>query len=253
MTADSCVANSAHNNNPIKRLHKELKNELRYKVAIRFGIEGDLRFISHHDTMRLFERALSRASLPVKFSEGFNPHPRLSLPLPRSVGVASECDLLVIELSEPLEPNVVRNRLSVQLPRGLTLLEAWVSEGHRTLQVDRVAYALDLPPDAADKTIPSLARLLAAETWSIERHPVGRRGMKLIDLRSYLVDASVQSGTLRWIGCVTRTGSCRPAEVLEALGLDPQVWHHHVRRTAIYLKDERDGQSRANSAGCSDR
>ncbi|GAF87148.1 unnamed protein product, partial [marine sediment metagenome] len=55
-----------------------------------YDVDGDLRFISHHDMLRLFARSLARAALPVRFSEGFNPHPRLSIPLPRPVGVASQ-------------------------------------------------------------------------------------------------------------------------------------------------------------------
>ena len=88
-------------------------------MAIRFVIEGDLRFISHHDTMRLFERALSRAQLPVRFSKGFNPGPRLSLPLPRSVGIASGVELLAVELDDAIEPAVVLGTLSEQMPAGL--------------------------------------------------------------------------------------------------------------------------------------
>src|SRR5690606_16197351 len=104
---------------------KGLKQELRYKVAIRFRVEGDLRFISHHDMMRLFERALARARLPVKHSEGFNPRPRMSLPLPRPVGVATLADRLVVELREPVETTDALARLRRQMPVGLTLAEAF--------------------------------------------------------------------------------------------------------------------------------
>ena len=67
---------------------------IREKWAFEFSVTGDLRFISHRDTVRVFQRALARAALPVAYSEGFNPHPRLSLPLPRAVGVASEAELM---------------------------------------------------------------------------------------------------------------------------------------------------------------
>ena len=70
--------------------------------AFAFSVTGDLRFISHRDTIRVFQRALARASLPVRYSEGFNPHPRLSLPLPRPVGVASEAEIIIVEFDQAM-------------------------------------------------------------------------------------------------------------------------------------------------------
>ena len=67
----------------------------RCRCALEYTIGGDLRFISHRDTLRLFQRAVARAALPVRFTEGFNPHPRMMIPLPRPVGVASQAETLV--------------------------------------------------------------------------------------------------------------------------------------------------------------
>ena len=62
-----------------------------------------MRFLSHAETARVLQRACVRAAVPVRYSEGFNPHPRLSLPLPRPVGVESEDELLVVRLCEDRE------------------------------------------------------------------------------------------------------------------------------------------------------
>ena len=72
-------------------------------LAIRFKVEGTLRFLSHAETVRLLERACVRAGLRLRYSEGFNPHPKLSLPLPRPVGVESDEELLCLWVEqEPL-------------------------------------------------------------------------------------------------------------------------------------------------------
>lgn len=202
-------------------------------MAIRFVIEGDLRFISHHDTMRLFERALSRAQLPVKFSQGFNPRPRLSLPLPRAVGIASAADLLVVDLDEGIEPTDAVERLNSQMPAGLTLVEAWTIADKRPPQPVRVDYELPLPPEHVDAVSEAIHRVMTAATWNIERAGPGRKKAKSIDLRQYLEDASVREGTLRWTVSVTAEGSLRPAELLAAVGLKPEDWHHRVRRTGV--------------------
>ena len=68
-------------------------------------MDGDIRFVSHRDTLRLFARAATRAEVPLRYSGGFNPHPRVTIPVPRPVGVASDVERLVLELTEPLEPD----------------------------------------------------------------------------------------------------------------------------------------------------
>ena len=93
----------------------------RYRVAVEFSIEGDLRFLSHHNTMKMLERCMVRAKLPIRYSQGFNPQPRFSLPLPRPVGVASDAELAWLELREPLTAADTKARPSDTLPAGCRL------------------------------------------------------------------------------------------------------------------------------------
>jgi len=213
------------------------RSELRYKVAIRFAIEGDLRFISHHDTMRLFERALARARLPVVFSEGFNPRPKLTLPLPRPVGMATADDLLVVRLGERLLPEEVVRRLAEQMPEGVRLGDAWELPPGASVQPDQVRYEVAVPDECAAAVTEAAKRLMASAHWPIHRsgRPCGKRRSdeKIIDLRAFLSDVSVENGTLAWTVRVTPDGSARPAEVLEAVGLDPDRWRHRVRRVRV--------------------
>ena len=203
---------------------------MRYRVAIRFEIDGDLRFISHRDTMRLFERALARAGLPVRFTGRFNPRPRISLPLPRSVGVASSSELLVVELCESAEPADVLARLADQMPEGLRVRQADRVDPGLAVQPDQVSCQVDLPADQVPAVAAAVEHLRGAEHWPIERH--GRQD-KVIDLLAYVVSASVEAGALKWTARVTADGSARPAEVLAAVGLAPDAWQHRVKRTGV--------------------
>jgi radical SAM-linked protein len=207
-------------------------------VAIRFRVEGDLRFISHHDTMRLFERALSRAQLPVRYSEGFNPRPKMSLPLPRPVGVATEADVLVFELGEPVDAVEALNRLAQQMPGGLVLLEAFTLDAGRKLHPEQVVYEVALPLEQIDAARPAVERLLAAEHWPVERTDQRGRPLRGIDLRPMLVAVSFEPGALRWICRVPDNGSAKPAEWLRAFGLDPREMLHRIRRTAVHWQAE---------------
>jgi radical SAM-linked protein len=209
---------------------KETGIELRLRLAVRFVIEGDLRFISHHDTMRLFERALSRAGLPVRFSQGFNPRPRLSLPLPRPVGVAGDEELLLVDLNEPLDVTQALERLSGQMPDGIRLTEARLLEGGRTPKASGIEYTLPLPAE----TLEGAERLLAAETWWIERSSPGRSSGRRVDLRAF-IDQIEPRGASLWMKVRVMDGSSlRPAELLTALGVNPQEGQHRMRRTAIH-------------------
>lgn len=212
-------------------------------MAIRFAVEGDLRFISHHDMMRLFERALSRAQLPVRFSEGFNPRPRMSMPLPRPVGVATTSDVLVVELSAPVPALEVLARLRQQSPAGLTLHDAWDPGPDRKLHAERVDYEVAFPTTQTDAVRAAVERLLSCDQWMVQR--AGTRGRKGrdIDLRSMLIEASTEPGLLRWACRVSDSGSARPAEWLQAFGLIPSESLHHIRRTAVRWIAHKPGAS----------
>jgi len=198
--------------------------------------------------MRVFERALSRAQLPVSFSEGFNPRVRLSLPVPRAVGVASQVEILVVQLGERMEPAVILDRLARQMPGGLALLEAWHLDDKEVLHAERVEYALDLIPPQVGPVTDAVNRLLAAETWPIERAEPGQRPKRLIDIRAFLVDAVVDAATLRWTASVTGDGTIRPVELLAAVGLDPQEGRHRVRRIAIHWVGRPAAESGASAS-----
>ena len=98
------------------------------KLRLRFEKTGRAIYISHLDLMATMQRAFARAGLELKYSEGFNPHPLISILLPLSVGTASVCELMDFRLREDAELATLPERLTAVLPEGIRVLEAYESE-----------------------------------------------------------------------------------------------------------------------------
>jgi radical SAM-linked protein len=98
------------------------------KLRLRFEKTGRAVYISHLDLMTTMQRAFARAGLELKYSEGFNPHPLISILLPLSVGTASVCELMDFRLREDTELSSLPERLTRVLPEGIRVLEAYPGE-----------------------------------------------------------------------------------------------------------------------------
>jgi radical SAM-linked protein len=207
---------------------------LRLVLSIGYAIEGDLRFISHHDTVRLFERALARADLPVRRSNGFNPRPRLSLPVPRGVGVASSDERLVVELASPLEPDEVLRRLAPQMPDGLRLMNVHVHEQANTpVRATHVTYRLPLKETEYDALRGAVEHFSASGQCLVARKDATTGRVRSIDVRGYVTRMRLEADGLIWTQVMTQAGTARPSEVLEALGLDSGEYLHRLHRTRV--------------------
>lgn len=98
------------------------------KLRLRFEKTGRAVYISHLDLMATMQRAFSRAGLELKYSEGFNPHPLISILLPLSVGTASVCELMDFRLKEDIDLRTLPARLTAVLPEGIRVTEAYPAE-----------------------------------------------------------------------------------------------------------------------------
>ena len=97
------------------------------KLRLRFEKTGRAVYISHLDLMHTLQRAFNRAGCPLKYSEGFNPHPQIAIALPLSVGTASLCEIMDFKLKAETEPDLAAlpERLNAVLPEGIRVLEAY--------------------------------------------------------------------------------------------------------------------------------
>jgi radical SAM-linked protein len=190
------------------------------KVRIRFRKGGDLRLVSHRDLMKCFERALRRAELPVHATQGFHPMPRMVFALSLGLGIVGLSEVLELEFDEPVAAADVHARLAKQLPKGLDILSVRRVPVSASAQVRRAGYGVQIPAEHSASLPDRIAALLAApECWFERTRPEQRR----VNLRPYLSEIRRSDQRLEIVLWVTPTGTARPAEILEAIGLGDLV------------------------------
>lgn len=163
------------------------------KLRLRYAKRGRLRFTSHRDVARAFERALRRAGVPMAYSQGFSPHPKVSWAGAVPTGVSSVAEYVEIQLVERLAPEVLREELNAALPDGIDVLDAADAEPGALadrLQVSR--WRIDLPGTDVAELRDAVMALMAADTALVER--MTKDGHRTIDARAALVSAEVQGG-----------------------------------------------------------
>lgn len=199
------------------------------RVRVRFAKTGKIRFLSHRDVARVWERALRRAGVQVTYSEGFSPRPKLSFGLALSTGYESLGEYLDIELAEAMDPDRLPAVVASSLPHGLEAQAAIALEaGTDSLQqaVTSSSWRIDLSAAEPPQVAATVARALAASALPIL---VERKGAQSeLDARPAIlaldVDGSVLDAEL-----ATQPRSLRPAELVRAL--DPTWSLGRVLRT----------------------
>ena len=210
------------------------------RLRIRFSRGEELKFISHLDIMRLWQRTLHRAGIPLAYTEGFSPHPRISLAAPLAVGVTSQGELMDIFCSKWVSPHFFTNAVNRQLPPGIQILQVYsVAPTVPSLQsqVGYAEYKVELDTERDKQGIEAaLISLLSVKhlPWHHERDT----GTRNYDLRALIDDLWLiewRSGYCT-IGMRLRCdsgGSGRPEQVAAALGFSHP---HSTHRTKLILK-----------------
>jgi radical SAM-linked protein len=195
------------------------------RVRIRYAKRGRLRFTSHRDFARAFERALRRAEVPMGYSAGFSPHPKISYVGASPTGVASEAEYLEIGLAREMDVELLRGTLDAALPDGLDIVEA-VAAGPGSL-ADRMqasAWRIEFPGLSVDVVRDAVDQFLARDEVGIER--LTKNGHRTVDARSAVLRATVSGAAADGgseeraiIDLVVRqaTPAVRPDDVVAAL------------------------------------
>jgi len=192
------------------------------RLRVRYAKRGRLRFTSHRDFSRAFERAVFRARVPMAYSSGFNPHPRISYAGAAPTGSASEAEYLELALSEVVVPADVHAMLDEALPTGLDVLEVVESQGGSLSDLlEGSRWRIDLAADRVAVT-EAVGTFLAADEALVER--MTKKGMREFDARGAVVsllvlaDADTPEGRTS-LDVVLRHGTpaVRPDDVLRGL------------------------------------
>lgn len=210
------------------------------RLRIKFSRGEELKFLSHLDLMRLWERALRRARIPLAYSQGYTPHPQISLGAPLAVGVTSEAELIDIHLLRWTTPNLFEARVKEQLPRGIELLEVWqigLKVPSLQSQIKSAEYKVEIETDKTTQEIrQSLDSLL--KTDKLPWQHLRDTGPKRYDLRALIEDLWLveHRDSLCILGMRLRCdekGSGRPEQVTKALGFPQRP--KSIHRTALLL------------------
>jgi radical SAM-linked protein len=219
-------------------------------VRLRFTEHGKVRFISHRDVARAFERAFRITRLPLAFTAGFAPRPKVSFGLALSVGHESDAEYLDVELRETIDPDTLVGPLTEALPEGIDVTGA-AALADRAPALQEAITALDyrlVPNDARDEPLPrrALQALVEASAASPELPATQvRKGQeRIVDVKPVIRKLELAHGAdapVLELSLSTQPRGARPREVLDALaavtGVD--LVEGRVVRTAQWI--ERDG------------
>ena len=194
------------------------------RYRMRFEKREALRFISHHDLMRVYELALRRSGLKVAHTQGFNPHPKVSFALALPLGVESLDEIVDIDIEHEADapsPESVMAQLGEQMPPGLRLLSAEIATGRpRVIAVD---YECELPPDFAelDELQERLAAFMQSATHPFSRDRGQGKAPRSFDARAFTRSATLEGRLLKMRLLFSQEGGMKPSDLLQVLQLDP--------------------------------
>lgn len=192
------------------------------RVRICYAKRGRLRFTSHRDIQRAFERALRRAEVPMAYSAGFSPHPKISWAGAAPTGTASEAEYVELGLSETVDRERLRRDLDEALPPDLDILEvAEATGGALADHLEASVWRIDLPGVSDADALAAVTAFNAAQRVEVRR--LTKNGVRVFDAREAVLEFSALDGStsvcaiLRVVVRHT-TPAVRPDDVLTGLG-----------------------------------
>jgi len=208
------------------------------RLLITFSKSGTLRYIGHLDLHRMWERTCRRARIPLKYSQGFHPQPRISLGCALPLGFIGKAELIDIKLEEDMDPEIVKNKLQNATPPGLEIssIES-IDPSLPALQtqVESAEYLVEfLDPIDHELIHERLDSIIEAESIIRER-----KG-KTYDLRPLILSMELEMTgmndraiSMKLMAAPGATG--RPEEVLKVMGIRPE--DTRITRTALFLSE----------------
>ena len=166
------------------------------KIRLKFTKEGQVKFVGHLDMIRLFQRAIKVAQIPIAYSQGFNPHSLVYFAMPLSVGVSSKGEYMDIVTSKEVLPDEVKDRLNAVLVEGIKILDAFeVSDQTASLMslVHAADYEIILQETDEEKlAFDSLKYKLEQSELFVSKK--GKKGMKEVDIKPLILSCVLFSG-----------------------------------------------------------
>lgn len=207
------------------------------RARITFTKQGALRYTGHLDLHRLWERAMRRAELPIAYSQGFHPQPKISLAAALPLGFSSRAEALDVRLNEEMPLEEIANRLRENLPSDIQIVNVEnVDERAPALQTQVVSAAYEVhltePVDGSELTR-KVEALMMSESIIRERRGKSYDLRPLIEMLSVVTEADGRVW-FRMTLAAREGATGRPEEVLSALGIEPET--ARVERTRLIFQ-----------------
>lgn len=213
----------------------------RQRLRLTFGKLGSQKYVGHLDLAKTWERILRRAQIPLSYSQGFNPRPRLQIATALSLGVTSDCEILDLWLDRPVELVGLAEHLMSKSPPGLPIhqiIEVPLNSPALQTVLESAVYHITptLTGDSTDEAIsPDELGRRAAELMA-QSQLLRTRNEKTYDLRPLIISLALnEAGGLRAELSLGAQGTARPDELIDALGLSGRLLSIH--RVAIKLRE----------------
>jgi radical SAM-linked protein len=216
-----------------------------WTAVCEFAVRDLARFLSHAQLVRIFQRACTRAGMNLAYSQGFNPRPKMSLPLPKGVGIASEADVVCLRLATLPEPfhaadaagRVVQQALQSQLPTGIVVTRVTMVDKVNLYPVG-VTYWIPLSPTQCRAQLTQrMKRILESSEWPVtRRRGAGKQSGKTVDVRPYIESLTLERNGLLVDSKVTPTGTIRTDEICHLLEIDAAQSPGAITRRAVTWK-----------------
>jgi radical SAM-linked protein len=195
-----------------------------------------VRFLSHAETMRVFQRACVRAGVQIAYSQGFNPHQKMSLVPPRSVGVESNDDLLCLRLKEG-QTEIDVELLKAELPAGIEIISVETTQANNIPEPISAKYMLKVQNQKNDDGIRKhITDVMASDKIVINRRAGEDSRTKPVDVRPFLESIKAEAGEFTVDCKISAAGTIRVDEILGLLQLKTADLTGPVRRTGIQCK-----------------
>jgi radical SAM-linked protein len=195
------------------------------RMVVRFGKNSRLRFISHLDLQRFFQRALNRSGLPIAFSQGFNPHPVMAFASALALGWTSEYEMLDVKLAVPMGRRRVEESMRGALPDDLPVMEVKLIDDRASSMMPMVR-ASDYRISGAGISREMLDDFLSRESVMAMRKT--KSGEKLVDIRPMALDLRLEDGDLLARLSLTDKDTLKPDLLVRTLtGSDPETMRIH--------------------------
>ena len=199
-------------------------------LSISFTVSGLAGCLSHQETMRLFQRAFARAGMKIWFSQGFNPRPKMTIPLPRPVSVNSNDELLCVNIEQgeddPFDTVAALDELQTQMPDGIDIKNVEFYPGRASFMPVRVEYLFDVAGEAVEPLkgrIENLARQIEmADQIPVRRVNTAKKIDKQFNAAEFIEVVEIDGGDLVFTCRIRQDGSIRVEELMNLAGLKPE-------------------------------